>query len=244
MIVCEDCEDLDRSGYFFCCLYHHGGSRYARAALSIRNAKLTGQTNSPSSDSDHHRQHLCQTLLSIFGSREECRKMLRLFLISAASTAMASPATMPFATKAARHGNQLNQSWQVALLRVLVDWHAGHKGEHKALIDTSLRIRLWIRAPQGYECQKGQVVANKWVPLVTRFVQPHRPHRSRGNKRVVFLKGGLGECTLQGAHKGTNLRGQTDHKRRFSQIFADFCRFSLFPRKQSIWETQIFAENR
>ena len=36
--------------------------------------------------------------------------------------------------------------------------------------------------------------------------------------------------------KGTN--------RAFSQIFADFCRFSPFPRKQSIWETQIFAENR
>ena len=34
--------------------------------------------------------------------------------------------------------------------------------------------------------------------------------------------------------------GQTEPK----QIFADFCRFSPFPRKQSIWETQIFAENR
>ena len=49
---------------------------------------------------------------------------------------------------------------------------------------------------------------------------------------------------VQGALKGTNLRGQTEPKRRFSQIFADFCRFSPFPRKQSIWETQIFAENR
>ena len=27
----------------------------------------------------------------------------------------------------------------------------------------------------------------------------------------------------QGALKGTNLRGQTEPKRRFSQIFADFC---------------------
>ena len=26
--------------------------------------------------------------------------------------------------------------------------------------------------------------------------------------------------------------------------FADFCGFSPFPRKQSIWEMQIFAENR
>ena len=41
---------------------------------------------------------------------------------------------------------------------------------------------------------------------------------------------------VQGAHKGTNLRG-------FTQIFADFCRFSPFPGKQSIWEAQIFAEN-
>ena len=48
----------------------------------------------------------------------------------------------------------------------------------------------------------------------------------------------------QGALKGTNLRGQTEPKRRFSLIFADFCRFLSFPRKQSIWETQIFAENR
>ena len=48
----------------------------------------------------------------------------------------------------------------------------------------------------------------------------------------------------QGTRKGTNLRGQTEPKRRFSLIVADFCRFSPFPRKQSIWETQIFAENR
>ena len=47
----------------------------------------------------------------------------------------------------------------------------------------------------------------------------------------------------QGALKGTNLRGQTETKRRFSQIYADFCRFSPFLRKQSIWETGIFAEN-
>ena len=53
-----------------------------------------------------------------------------------------------------------------------------------------------------------------------------------------------GKIRTQGALKGTNLRGQTEPKRRFSLIFADFCRFSPFPRKQSIWETQIFAENR
>ena len=49
---------------------------------------------------------------------------------------------------------------------------------------------------------------------------------------------------IRGAPKGTHLRGQTEPKRRFSQIFADFCRFSPFPRKRSIWGTQIFAENR
>ena len=37
----------------------------------------------------------------------------------------------------------------------------------------------------------------------------------------------------QGALKGTNLRGQTEPKRRFSQIFADFCRFSSFPRNKA-----------
>ena len=31
---------------------------------------------------------------------------------------------------------------------------------------------------------------------------------------------------------------------RFLLIFADFCRFSPFPRKRSIWETQVSAENR
>ena len=45
----------------------------------------------------------------------------------------------------------------------------------------------------------------------------------------------------QGALKGTNLRGQTEPK---MQIFADTRRFSPFPRKQSIWETLIFARNR
>ena len=49
---------------------------------------------------------------------------------------------------------------------------------------------------------------------------------------------------IQGAIKGTDLRGQTESKRTFSQIFADFCRFSPFPRKQSIWEAQIFAGTR
>ena len=55
----------------------------------------------------------------------------------------------------------------------------------------------------------------------------------------------------QGALKGTNLRGQTEPKRRFLQIFADFCRFSPFAREQSIWENAdfrrkplIFAGNR
>ena len=48
----------------------------------------------------------------------------------------------------------------------------------------------------------------------------------------------------QGALKGTNPRGQTEPRRRVSQIFAHFCRFWPFPRKRSIWETQIFAENR
>ena len=55
---------------------------------------------------------------------------------------------------------------------------------------------------------------------------------------------GANAQTRQGALKGTNLRGHTEPKRRFSQILADFCRFSPFLRKQSIWETQISAENR
>ena len=51
--------------------------------------------------------------------------------------------------------------------------------------------------------------------------------------------------SFQGALKGTNLRGQTEPKRRFSLIFADFCRFSPFPRKRSIRrKPQIFAGNR
>ena len=66
---------------------------------------------------------------------------------------------------------------------------------------------------------------------------------------VVFLvrKGPLG--------KGTNLRGQTEPKRRFSQILADFCRFSqiflenkAFGKRRFSQKTadfrRIFAENR
>ena len=65
----------------------------------------------------------------------------------------------------------------------------------------------------------------------------------------IGLNGNQAKITLaltnhQGALKGTNLRGQTELKRRFSLILADFCRFSPFPRKRSILELQIFAENR
>ena len=49
----------------------------------------------------------------------------------------------------------------------------------------------------------------------------------------------------QGVLQGTKLRGQTELKRRLPLIFADSCRrFSPFPRKRSIWEAQIFAEDR
>ena len=40
---------------------------------------------------------------------------------------------------------------------------------------------------------------------------------------------------LHDVAKGTNRKGQT-------QMY--FCRFSSFPRQQSIWEAQIFAQNR
>ena len=58
-----------------------------------------------------------------------------------------------------------------------------------------------------------------------------------------FLISGLGHFLFfSGRAKGTNLRGQTEPKRRFSLIFADSCRFSPFPRKESIREAQFFAE--
>ena len=47
---------------------------------------------------------------------------------------------------------------------------------------------------------------------------------------------------FQGALKGTNLRGQTKPKRRVSLIFADSRPF--LENTASIWETQIFAEDR
>ena len=60
--------------------------------------------------------------------------------------------------------------------------------------------------------------------------------RPKGCSEEFFFFGGrghfarsklLGKRTLsQGALKGTNLRGQTERKRRFSQIFADSRRFS------------------
>ena len=49
---------------------------------------------------------------------------------------------------------------------------------------------------------------------------------------------------LSGCATGTNLRVQTEPKRRFSQISADFCRNSHFLRKQSIREMLMLAENR
>ena len=33
--------------------------------------------------------------------------------------------------------------------------------------------------------------------------------------------------------KGTNLRGQIEPKRRFSQIFADFCRFAFSEKNKA-----------
>ena len=47
--------------------------------------------------------------------------------------------------------------------------------------------------------------------------------------------------SAQGAQKGTNLGGQTENKRRFSQIFADS---RLFLENEAFGKTQIFAENR
>ena len=52
----------------------------------------------------------------------------------------------------------------------------------------------------------------------------------------------------QGTLKGTNLRGQTEPKRTFSQIFADFCRFSPFFLENKAFGKRRFsqetAENR
>ena len=55
----------------------------------------------------------------------------------------------------------------------------------------------------------------------------------------------------QGALKGMNLRGQTEPRRRFSQIFADVCRFSpLILEKKHLGNADfrrkplIFAGNR
>ena len=42
-----------------------------------------------------------------------------------------------------------------------------------------------------------------------------------------------GPYDIQGALKVTNLRGQTERKRRFSLIFTDSCRFSPCPSKQN-----------
>ena len=51
----------------------------------------------------------------------------------------------------------------------------------------------------------------------------------------------------QGALKGTNLRGQTEPKRRFSQIFADsrlFLENKAFGKRRFSQKTLIFAGNR
>ena len=77
--------------------------------------------------------------------------------------------------------------------------------------------------------------------------------RPTGKQGISFKTGAQKNCKIhvlltrkfnQGALEWTNRRGQTEPKRRFAQLFSDFWRFSPFRGKQSIWETQIFAENR
>ena len=65
--------------------------------------------------------------------------------------------------------------------------------------------------------------------------QRHGQERPSHDQKLNEIKGN------QGSLKGTiPLRGQTEPKRRFALIFADYHRFL----ENSIWETQIFAENR
>ena len=56
---------------------------------------------------------------------------------------------------------------------------------------------------------------------------------------VIFLAGMATRARLRDKPKGDKPR----FSQRQTQIFADFCWFSPFPRKQSIWKAQIFAEN-
>ena len=107
------------------------------------------------------------------------------------------------------------------------------------------------------ECVNGQVsllAAEKrpWIkrkisePVACEWRKVHGGHWSSTAKlRTWTLRiWGFAGPGSQGALKGTNPRGQTEPKQRFSPILADFCRLSPFPRKQSTWEKQIFAENR
>ena len=76
-------------------------------------------------------------------------------------------------------------------------------------------------------------------------VFPFFPKDFRGSasRRNPCLFGGFPCCFPKRRGKEDQGRGQTEPKRRFSLIIADSCRFSPFPRKQSIWEAQIFARN-
>ena len=72
----------------------------------------------------------------------------------------------------------------------------------------------------------------------------------RRQKHALSQSIGPSACTFffQGALKGTNLRGQTEPKRRFSLIFADILAFSWktkhFGNADFRRKPQIFAGNR
>ena len=88
------------------------------------------------------------------------------------------------------------------------------------------------------------LTSNWWHFIANKEATPPCPSFLGVFVSLVFFLLGNSLVFCQGALKGTNLRGQTEPKRRFSLILADFRWFSPFPGKQSIWEAQIFEENR
>ena len=107
-----------------------------------------------------------------------------------------------------------------------------NSGEGKTYHKSPPQKRFWTPPHSRYDFPPPALCSRHVIFLRGNGHRSDESHFRRPPKLFLFFYGALihvaGE-EFQGALKGTNLRGQTEPTRRFSLIFADFCRFSPFP---------------
>ena len=175
--------------------------------------------------------------------RARCVEKTRRFVFAFLSPLRKGLSIIPFAKGTFAKGI-LEGTWFSLFRRESVPELPSHTGQCKSASWWPLLSRRALTCERGipgrFPTGKGKTPVTSKIPLA----KIPLAQRTSGDRCQEWPDRGASTVNYQGALKGTNLRGQTEQKRRFSQIFADFCRFSPSPRKQSIWETQIFAENR